>query len=107
VEQRSVARAVEVAEGLADKGNRESSPASRVFRSHLQDRHEHRRLGTSVSLRGRGAAVEVELELELLLVPPRASGSRLSFSVKRSLKSAIAAVSFCRFRERLSSLLSC
>ena len=41
MEQRSVARAVEVAEGLADKGNRESSPASRVFRSHLQDRHEH------------------------------------------------------------------
>ena len=97
VEQRSVARAVEVAEGLADKGNRESSPASRVFRSHLQDRHEHRRLGTSVSLRGRGAAVEVELELELLLAPPGAL-SRSSFSAKRWLKSAIVADSFCCFR---------
>ena len=41
MEQRSVARAVEVAEGLADIVDRESSPELINACSHDKDRHEH------------------------------------------------------------------
>jgi hypothetical protein len=41
VERRSVARAVEVAEGLANERDSQTSPVIVIFRSHDQDRHEH------------------------------------------------------------------
>jgi hypothetical protein len=105
VERRRVARAVEVAEGLANKRDSQTSPDKVTFRIHDQDRHEHL-VGTSMSFSGTGAPVE--LELELLLAPPGAlSRSRSSFSAKRSLKSATAADPFRCFRERLLLLLPC
>ena len=40
MERRSVTQAVEVAEGLANKRNSQTSPARVLTRSHDQDRHE-------------------------------------------------------------------
>jgi len=76
VERRRVARAVEVAEGLANKRDSQTSPDKVTFRIHDQDRHEHlvgdidelqwhrRASGAGAGAAARAARGVVEVEVE-------------------------------------------